>query len=509
MAQSPSVIHLDRAEKAVSLLLSTDQNQQRYRPKTIRPCNEVRQNYLPTFPSISYGPHNYLLLANVPGIHLSPLEKLRRVHGANTDDAISLMKSYRYSGGHEGFHLSEQHITDLAERFQIGESIITFNAERIRSLSASLFALHEEFRVTVLKRPNVALAEPTLNSKQMAILLEFYLQIDVDTFYMKVCSFREPDFWSNMNNSEGLFSEYKGPEARYMVEPCGSLFCTCCHPPNSWRKTRPWPVVDFASSSSHQFVNGYTTYLNCSATCMTSNIVYAMTCPCGHYDYIESTKETLSEALACTYLMQHFLSLAQYERLVQKKEIAGQMRLYRHSARCPVALRVFLDCNPAHWCFVPMTWHDSATESIRVLAQRSNERDPEIANIVRMGAINDRTVARQLDSVPIPPAPYAFSYRQRQQQREFFERLATLPLGRSPYSTIDLYQAKIIAVLPNDCSLLLRYLIETLFIIHCETKLNMICPLGGDPERRYGPPFEPIWCDNLHNGIQNATAEDH
>ncbi|CAF5072934.1 unnamed protein product, partial [Rotaria socialis] len=40
---------------------------------------------------------------------------------------------------------------------------------------------------------------------------------------------------------------------------------------------------------------------------------------------------------------------------------------------------------------------------------------------------------------------------------------------------------KIIAVLPTDESIILRYLIETLFIIHGETKLNMICPIGIDP----------------------------
>ncbi|UJR18818.1 hypothetical protein I4U23_021946 [Adineta vaga] len=80
------------------------------------------------------------------------------------------------------------------------------------------------------------------------------------------------------------------------------------------------------------------------------------------------------------------------------------------------------------------------------------------------------------------------------------------PLTRLPYSTIDLYQVKIIAVLPNDCSTLLRYVIETLFIVHCETKLNMICPLGGDPEKRYGPPFNSIWCENLHNDSSSFTT---
>jgi hypothetical protein len=51
---------------------------------------------------------------------------------------------------------------------------------------------------------------------------------------------------------------------------------------------------------------------------------------------------------------------------------------------------------------------------------------------------------------------------------------------------------------PDDRSIILRYIIETLFIIHGETKLNMICPIGSDPERRYGRPYDLIWCDNLN-----------
>ena len=52
--------------------------------------------------------------------------------------------------------------------------------------------------------------------------------------------------------------------------------------------------------------------------------------------------------------------------------------------------------------------------------------------------------------------------------------------------------------MPDDRSIILRYIIETLFIIHGETKLNMICPIGGNPERRYGRPYNLIWCHNLN-----------
>ena len=52
--------------------------------------------------------------------------------------------------------------------------------------------------------------------------------------------------------------------------------------------------------------------------------------------------------------------------------------------------------------------------------------------------------------------------------------------------------------MPDDRSIILRYIIETLFIIHGETKLNMICPIGSDPEKRYGRPYGRIWCHNMN-----------
>ncbi|CAF4636540.1 unnamed protein product, partial [Rotaria magnacalcarata] len=36
-------------------------------------------------------------------------------------------------------------------------------------------------------------------------------------------------------------------------------------------------------------------------TCTTSNVIYTMTCPCGHYDYVDSTAKTLSNAMICMY----------------------------------------------------------------------------------------------------------------------------------------------------------------------------------------------------------------
>jgi hypothetical protein len=48
----------------------------------------------------------------------------------------------------------------------------------LRVICHRLLELHEYFRRKVLARKDVALKEPTLNSKQMSLILEFFLQID-------------------------------------------------------------------------------------------------------------------------------------------------------------------------------------------------------------------------------------------------------------------------------------------------------------------------------------------
>ena len=56
--------------------------------------------------------------------------------------------------------------------------MIKCNANRLRSVCYLLFQVHKTFRREVLERPDIGIKNPTLNSKQMSILLEFFLQID-------------------------------------------------------------------------------------------------------------------------------------------------------------------------------------------------------------------------------------------------------------------------------------------------------------------------------------------
>jgi hypothetical protein len=66
-----------------------------------------------------------------------------------------------------------------------------------------------------------------------------------------------------------------------------------------------------------------------------------------------------------------------------------------------------------------------------------------------------------------------------------------------------------IDLVPDDYSMIFRYIIETLFILHGETKLNMICPIGGNPEKRYGRAYDLVWCNNLNHPSILLTTSNH
>ncbi|CAF1442224.1 unnamed protein product [Rotaria sordida] len=168
-----NTIDLTRAEQATSLLINNEQ--QEYQSRTLLDKNNGRYAYLPIFPTEYVGPNECLVLANVLVRRLAPHQINRRQYGAYTFDALMLMNKYTYS---DEFSLTEQDANGLARRLQVGKSIITFNAQRLRSICHTLLAFHESFRRYVLCKSDVVLKEPTPNSKQMAMALKFYLQID-------------------------------------------------------------------------------------------------------------------------------------------------------------------------------------------------------------------------------------------------------------------------------------------------------------------------------------------
>ena len=86
-----------------------------------------------------------------------------------------MVDNYNYSN--DGFTWLELGAKELATRLCADLSITTFNAERLRGICYLLLAMHESFRRNILHKRDTALEEPVLKSKQMAVVLEFYLQI--------------------------------------------------------------------------------------------------------------------------------------------------------------------------------------------------------------------------------------------------------------------------------------------------------------------------------------------
>lgn len=79
---------------------------------------------------------------------------------------------------------------------------------------------------------------------------------------MKTCRFRGSDPYPA---TQGLFCSDDGPFSKHWMLPCDKQECHGCYPINIHRRIQKWPVIDCVSSSKHQFVNGYRTYLNCPA----------------------------------------------------------------------------------------------------------------------------------------------------------------------------------------------------------------------------------------------------
>jgi hypothetical protein len=87
------------------------------------------------------------------------------------------MPIFNYDDSRE-FSILPSDVQTLVHRWRVNTSIVTFNAHRLRSVCFEFLELHEKFRREVVDRRDDCLHEPTLTSEEMAIALEFFLQID-------------------------------------------------------------------------------------------------------------------------------------------------------------------------------------------------------------------------------------------------------------------------------------------------------------------------------------------
>ncbi|CAF1358586.1 unnamed protein product [Adineta steineri] len=441
-----------------------------------------RLSLLPAYPTFDrFGPINrdHLLLANISCSNLTKEQRQRRTYHSFHQPFTLTDESNDISVRSHFMKIYDKLYGDLSERFQIDNAILDYNYERIRTCMNIM--VQERIRYRSLAMDTIGMEE--LRIVEHALAMEFYLQLDDELFFMKTCSFRNAQ--PTLHNQHGIFPVDE-PKAFYGLEPCKQVTCRFCFPIKDIfiRGRQNQPVVQFSSAQKHRFVNGYEAILNCPVTCTTKNIIYALTCPCGEYDYIGYTSLTLDEQLKYhrehgNRIMHEFIlgseknTQIQQQTKSQEELTADTMLLYKHSIRCSSAIQLFLDCNPQYWDFVPML-------------------KTEIQNSLRNNLLS------------MPSDNYTFSAYQHLKQLQLFKDKREC---LKPNLHLDLYNATIIAVMPDKPTELFCCLIEALFITHAQTKLNTLGHLDGMivennnsnniNARLVSDGHDNNWCENL------------
>ncbi|CAF1033361.1 unnamed protein product [Adineta steineri] len=409
---------------------SLDTIQRNYLPYTIAGLNQERLSILPTYPTNTTNAtdQSLLLLANLPINQLSEQEQMNRQSGKykcgfsilDIDAFATSMVTQYY----------QMHFGSIIERFHVDLSILDHNYCKLKKF----IQLHRLAYNRTLPLSRSSTNYLNLNENEYPQLLEFYLQIDVDLFYMKTCTYRQAE---PRLKDEGIYCTIN-PQCRYWMTPCRC--CALCYEHNQPTNNKQYSV-QFNLYQKHRFVNGYESILNCPSTCKTKNIIYALTCVCGNYDYIGGTSGILLGRLSDHQCFTHRLIL---EKLIGEK-------------------------NHIRFWGKPSSTTTTASNSY------------------------DDKIQKYFNYLPKPPSGYKFSKRQIQKQYEFFikEKYPTQP---SLYYTTN--NATLITVLPMDTSDLFRHLVQSLLITHAETKLNTMGHIF--TYLINGPISQGLWYANLH-----------
>ncbi|CAF3932155.1 unnamed protein product [Adineta steineri] len=470
---------------------SLDTIQRNYLPYTITGLNQERLSILPTYPTNTTNAtdQSLLLLANLPINQLSEQEQMNRESGKykcgfsilDIDASTTSMITQYY----------QVHFGSIIERFHVDLSILDHNYFKLKKF----IQLHRLAYNRTLPLSRSSTNYLNLNENEYPQLLEFYLQIDVDLFYMKTCTYRQAE---PRLKDEGIYCTIN-PQCRYGMTPCRC--CALCYEHNQSTNNKQYSV-QFNLYQKHRFVNGYESILNCPSTCKTKNIIYALTCVCGNYDYIGGTSGTLLGRLSDHQCFTHRLIL---EKLIGEKNYMHfwgskttaftnkeSMRLYQHPIHCSSAMQSFLNENNDYWIFVPMSNEEADRDNDYFQTHLKIEPSSTTTTTTASNSYDDK-IQKYFNCLPKPPSDYKFSKRQIQKQYEFFikEKYPTQP---SLYYTI--YNATLITVLPMDTSDLFRHLVQSLLITHAETKLNTMGHIF--TYLINGPISQGLWCANLH-----------
>ncbi|CAF3934669.1 unnamed protein product, partial [Rotaria sordida] len=426
------------------------------------PNIQRRLPVLPWFPTNNKQQNGYPLMSNIPPHKLNQEELIRRRSGT-FKPAFNIVKN---DSNIQSFICEKvyMYFGDLLERLKVDQSILDYNYTRLNKYMKMLAC--EQMRVFKLRAHEIQ----RIDENEYPIALEFFLQFDVNMFYMKTCSFRHA---RPRTLNEGLFC-LQEPEARYELAACGN--CALCYPQYDMKYRSKKSIIEFSQAHKYTFLNGYQAILNCSASCHTRNIIYALICPCGKFEYIGATTNSLHDRLIKhrehgNRIIHEFLIgqeniLRDFPRGKLKEIIVkDRMKLYQHSTHCPVAMQIFLDANPQYWRFVPMTLKESERPEQKIVAPYTSTE--ELSWTIR----SKEDTKLYVEAVPKPSYGFAFSNRQIMLQTQYFHKTRDQTL---PNQHIDLYNATIVAVLPETCSDMFRFTIESLFITYAETNLNSI-----------------------------------
>ncbi|CAF1164089.1 unnamed protein product [Rotaria sordida] len=439
----------------------------------LSPSN-ARYAILPSYPTSNNSSEIHLLRANIPIHHLNREEVERRY-----------TQGYHQPTSTRPINDHERRIFFLSRLWNVNKDILEFNFTKFMKL-AQLLAANRIHRFST--QPN----QEYLHEDDYSFALEFFLQIDIDLFYMKTCSYRGAQpIIDDIPKSLFCINE---PQVRYALTQCNQLSCCLCYPWYKLTYRQHHPIVQFGSNQQYTFINGYRSILNCPATCTTRNIIYVLKCPCHQVEYIGETSLSLANRLAYhqehgNRILQEFLlgkkntsrirpELISFETLVK-----NDMKLYQHSIHCSSAIQWFLDENPEYWPFIPR----------KISEAEEQEEEKEL-----LCSAKDTDLFHYANDIPIPPCGYRFTLEQKMAIDQFFheEKYKT-----TPNLHLDLYQATIVAILPDNASTTLRRWVEALFITHAATKLNTIGHLDQFISTNHIDQISSIecdeWCRNL------------
>ncbi|CAF1450890.1 unnamed protein product [Adineta steineri] len=446
--------------------------QHEYRPRTLnKSIDKGRQAILPAFPPrttlLSNDTHINedevdFLLCNVPKQLLTREQYERRqmnayVHSFEllTSDAIEKHENY------PSYMLTmyKNLYVQLSKKWSIDKTLLDCNLGRLQKC-----AMMKGFYFSYPDLPFV---------------LEFFLQMDVDVFHLKTCTFRrgQPRVFIDTHGQqsfEGIFTiDEQSIEGRYGLRPCHQNNCLCCQ--------NQLGTIQFNPKQIHTFLNQYQAILNCPVVCSTSNIIYALTCVCGQKDYVAHTNLSFVDCLAyhrretirtvCEFLFGE-INVELLDRIPKSEETKtnDENWLYRHSTRCSAVLELFLNNNPSYWCFVPVPMKLEIRSRIHTPSPPPQPLPAAAAAPPYTLQRQEELVQRLVDNVPKPLGYHEFTPAHVSEQKQFFKYCK----DRHPITMnhVRFHQATIVAVLPVQSSALVRKFIESLFITHAECQLN-------------------------------------